>query len=128
MDVKSVLLGTVAMLALATAPALAQDNQGMAETLRLDEIVLTGEKQARSIKDTASSVAVLTTRDLEESGGQDSIADAATGIANVTYVASGAKAAPPPSAGRTAKAPIPARWPSSAARPRGWPSIWTVIT
>ncbi|MDK8873355.1 TonB-dependent receptor [Paracoccus sp. SSJ] len=100
-----VLLGTVAMLALATAPALAQDNQGMAETLRLDEIVLTGEKQARSIKDTASSVAVLTTRDLEESGGQDSIADAATGIANVTYVASGGQGGAPTIRGQDSEGP-----------------------
>ncbi|WGR56967.1 MULTISPECIES: TonB-dependent receptor plug domain-containing protein [Paracoccus] len=88
-------VGTGTLLALAIAPALTQDGQGATETMRLDEIVLTGEKQARSVKHTASSVAILTARDLEENGGQDSVADAATGIANVTYVASGGQGGAP---------------------------------
>ena len=63
-------VGTAALLALATAPALAQDGQGATETMRLDEIVLTGEKQARSVKHTASSVATLTAATSRKAAGR----------------------------------------------------------
>ncbi|REG43909.1 hypothetical protein EQ718_12140 [Paracoccus versutus] len=98
-------VGAAALLALAIAPALTQDGQGATEMMRLDEIVLTGEKRARSVKHTASSVAILTARDLEENGGQDSIADAATGIANVTYVASGGQGGAPTIRGQDSEGP-----------------------
>ncbi len=96
---------TVALVALVTTPALAQDNGAGNAPIVLDTVVLTGEKQARSLKDTASSVAIITAQDFERGAAQESIADAATGIPNVTYTASGGQGGAPTIRGQDSEGP-----------------------
>ncbi|WP_112310969.1 TonB-dependent receptor [Pseudogemmobacter bohemicus] len=67
--------------ALAAAPAHAQE-----EPAELGTIYLTGEKQLRDLKGTASSVTLLTAEELaREKPGKDDVHDVLAGTPNVTY-------------------------------------------
>lgn len=72
---------------LSAFPALAQEAGVEARpALSLDALVVTGEKQERQLRDTASSVSILTARDIgQRETGNASVAEAINDIANVTY-------------------------------------------
>ncbi|TCQ78672.1 outer membrane receptor protein involved in Fe transport [Ochrobactrum sp. BH3] len=81
-------VSTLTLVALAGSPALAQDAQtsGESKTLVLDTLVITGEKVARDIKNTASSVTVITAKEIaKEKTGDSSVSEAVRGTPNVIY-------------------------------------------
>lgn len=90
-------MGNVAILALsAGAPALVLAQEGTAEDpIILDTLILTGEKLARSIDRTASSVAVVTAEAIEDNPQIDSVAEATMGIPNLSYANDGGFAGAP---------------------------------
>ncbi len=68
--------------ALGTVPALAQDS----DVYVLDTIMVTGEKLEREIKDTASSVTVVTSEVLDQvRPSANSVGEAINGVPNVVY-------------------------------------------
>ncbi|MFD2249540.1 outer membrane receptor protein involved in Fe transport [Pseudochelatococcus lubricantis] len=80
------LLGSasIAALALLAAPALAQENDAGA-VLELPEITVSGEKIERSLQRTASSVTVLTAKDIARKVGATSVTEAIQGVPNVVF-------------------------------------------
>lgn len=81
-------VSALTLVALAGSPARAQDAQTSTEskTLVLDTLVITGEKVARDIKNTASSVTVITAREIDkEKTGDSSVAEVVRGTPNVVY-------------------------------------------
>ncbi|MBL3569962.1 hypothetical protein BV509_03135 [Rhodovulum sulfidophilum] len=86
------LLGRTSPLALACAlafPAQAQQVPGLEGSYQLDPIILSGEKIDRSIEETASSVSVLTSADIDDKTDAASVQDAISDVPNVFYTASG---------------------------------------
>lgn len=81
---KTLMLGVSAIaLTLSAKAVFAQDAEGVTQ---LGAIVVTGEKVARSLSDTASSVTVKDAEDLEEESiGNSSVAEAITDVPNVFY-------------------------------------------
>ncbi len=76
------------LVALAGAPALAQDPQpaNASNGLVLDTVVITGEKIARDMKNTASSVTVITAKEIDrEKTGDSSVSEVVRGTPNVVY-------------------------------------------
>lgn len=81
-------VSALTLVALAGSPALAQDAQtsGESKTLVLDTLVITGEKVARDIKNTASSVTVISAKEIaKEKTGDSSVSEAVRGTPNVVY-------------------------------------------
>ncbi|MFI0396922.1 TonB-dependent receptor [Paracoccus jiaweipingae] len=66
-------------------PALAQDAPKTGRAVVLEEIVLIGEKVARSLARTASSVTVLDSRDAAAAPGDASVASALQGVPNLIF-------------------------------------------
>lgn len=84
------LTGGVSVLTLATffvTPVLGQDQQADTERVTvLKPIIVTGEKVARDMKKTASSVSVKSSKELEkEKTGDPTVSDAIKDIPNVVY-------------------------------------------
>lgn len=73
-----------------SAPSLAQQAPAApasSDIIQLDDIVVMGEKIERSLRNTASSVSVLTSSDIDDAqrGGAASVADAIKGTPNLLY-------------------------------------------
>ncbi|UXM96453.1 TonB-dependent receptor (plasmid) [Bartonella sp. HY329] len=75
----------VALLSTSHISAFAQDTVSVdSNSTTLDAIIITGEKIDRDIRNTASSVSVITAKDIWKSGfNKDSIHDSIDGLANV---------------------------------------------
>lgn len=70
---------------LAAGPALAQE-AAAGNAIVLDVITVTGEKVSRNLKDTASSVAIKTAKEIEkEKTGNSSVTEVVSDVPNVTY-------------------------------------------
>jgi outer membrane receptor protein involved in Fe transport len=70
---------------LAAGPALAQETS-TGNAIVLDVITVTGEKVSRDLKDTASSVAIRTAKEIEkEKTGKSSVTEVVSDVPNVTY-------------------------------------------
>ncbi|TKD13416.1 TonB-dependent receptor [Rhodobacter capsulatus] len=80
---------------------------GAEETFSLGTIVITGEKLARSLQRTASSVSALDAAAVarENEAGKDSLAKAAEGMANVTTPAAGGQGGAPTIRGQDSEGP-----------------------
>lgn len=81
-------VSALTLAAIAITPAIAQDAQKADESkgLVLDTLVITGEKVARDIKNTASSVTVITAQEIaQQKTGDTSVAEAVRGTPNVVY-------------------------------------------
>lgn len=83
-------IGTFSILsAIATAPAFGQtaaSSSGAGGGIPLDAIVVTGEKVERDQKNTASSVSVITQKQIEtEKTGDASVSEVINGVPNVVY-------------------------------------------
>ncbi|WP_353183665.1 TonB-dependent receptor [Bosea sp. (in: a-proteobacteria)] len=92
MSSKLVLMRGVSLVSLLTVaaamPAFAQSGPAAPATtaIELDTITVTGEKVERDLRNTASSVAVKTARDIDrEDTGNASVSEVLTGTPNVTY-------------------------------------------
>lgn len=101
------LMGGAALVALSlgcpgTALAQAQTDQ---KVVVLDEIILTGEKTARRIDKTASSVAVVTAKDLENRAQVETVAEATAHIPNLSYANDGGFAGAPTIRGQDSEGP-----------------------
>ena len=83
------LLGGCSLLAVAVAglPAAAKDSEPAqrSSVIILDEIILVGEKIARSLTNTAASVSVTSERDLDDNQPVDTVEKAITNTPNLTY-------------------------------------------
>ena len=73
-------------VALSALPAHAQDSDD--NVVELAPIYVTGEKVVRDLKDTASSVEVITSEDLKEKAGKNDVSTAIAGTPNVIYTES----------------------------------------
>lgn len=89
-------VGTLTTIALAlgaifsTPTAFAQGLRADAgEVTTLDSVVVTGEKVRRTVKETASSVAVINGRRLQEQPEATSVRDVTSGVPNVLYTRPG---------------------------------------
>ncbi|WP_051556157.1 TonB-dependent receptor [Nitratireductor aquibiodomus] len=65
--------------------AVAQEQNGYAETTTLPAITVTGQKMDRSLQDTAVSVSVVTADDIEQKPDAGTVADMLQGIPNVLF-------------------------------------------
>lgn len=71
---------------LAAGPALAQETSSAGNAIVLDVITVTGEKVSRELKDTASSVAIRTGKEIEkEKTGNATVTEVVSDVPNVTY-------------------------------------------
>lgn len=75
----------VALLAVGAASGQEAEQPDGSGSLILEPIIVMGEKLARSIFDTASSVSILQTPELDEHVNDKTVADAIAGTPNVTY-------------------------------------------
>ncbi|RJE82325.1 TonB-dependent receptor [Paracoccus onubensis] len=101
------LLGSVALAAFTVTgaiPAAAQD-AGTQETTLLKEIILTGEKTARSLDQTASSAAVVTTSDIEDNPQTETISEAISNVPNISYANQGGLGGAPTIRGQDSEGP-----------------------
>lgn len=81
-------VSALTLAAISATPAFAQDVQKTNDSkgLVLDTLVITGEKVARDIKNTASSVTVITAKEIwREKTGDTSVSEAVRGVPNVVY-------------------------------------------
>ncbi|MGI6246254.1 MAG: TonB-dependent receptor [Pseudochelatococcus sp.] len=74
----------VSLSVLAATAGFAQEREE-ATVLELSEITVSGEKIERSLRETASSVTVLTAEDIARKPGAASVSDALQGVPNVIY-------------------------------------------
>tara|TARA_E500000318_G_scaffold17524_1_gene17779 strand:- start:3104 stop:5188 length:2085 start_codon:yes stop_codon:yes gene_type:complete len=85
----AMLLGSVSVVSLSsimTTASFAQDSRAQAEnSTKLPAITVTGEKVERSLKETASSVTVLTADDIEAKAEAADVSDILRGTPNVLY-------------------------------------------
>jgi TonB-dependent siderophore receptor len=81
-------VSALTLAAVSSSSAFAQDADasGSSKGLVLDTLVITGEKVARDIKNTASSVTVITAKEIDkEKTGDTSVSEAVRGTPNVVY-------------------------------------------
>lgn len=81
-------VSALTLAAISSTSAFAQDADasGSSKGLVLDTLVITGEKVARDIKNTASSVTVITAKEIDkEKTGDTSVSEAVRGTPNVVY-------------------------------------------
>lgn len=102
---RSVSLAT--LLSVLGTPVLAQDPVGAspAKPLELEEISVTGEKITRPLQLTASSVTVLTTREIENNVKDGSVSEALLGTPNVNFPAAGGLGGAPTIRGQDSEGP-----------------------
>ena len=83
----------LALAAVLPAPAAFAQAQGLRADIRevttLDSVVVTGEKVRRTVKETASSVAVIGNRHLQEQPEAAAVRDVTRNIPNVLYTGPG---------------------------------------
>lgn len=79
-------VSAITLSGLMAMPVLAQDASSSEESsTMLEPIVVTGEKVARDLKSTASSVSVKTSREISEKTGDSSVAEVISDVPNVVY-------------------------------------------
>lgn len=79
-------VSTVSLLAVAGLPAKAQEASDKEEgTTLLNRVVVTGEKMSRSIQNTASSVVVVTSDDIEKKVEAQHVDDVLRDVPNILY-------------------------------------------
>lgn len=81
-------VSALTLVAMSATTAFAQDRQKTTESkgLVLDTLVITGEKVARDIKNTASSVTVITGKEISrQKTGDNSVSEVVRGTPNVVY-------------------------------------------
>lgn len=101
------LMGSAAFAALSLGcptASFAQDTSSQ-QVIVLDTITLTGEKISRSIDKTASSVAVITAEDMDESPQIETVAEATANIPNLSYANEGGFAGAPTIRGQDSEGP-----------------------
>ena len=79
---RAILVGFATLL---TSNAVAAEDGDASNTNKLDAIVITGEKSEKSLKNTASSVSVISGLDVESHPQEETIEEALIGVPNILY-------------------------------------------
>lgn len=101
------LMGSAALAAFTASGAVSTAAQdfGDRDVIVLDEIVLIGEKTARSLDQTASSAAVVTSSDIEDNPQTATVSGVISGIPNISYANQGGLAGAPAIRGQDSEGP-----------------------
>lgn len=103
-SLKGLLQSSAASLAVALIPLSAM-GQDAPDEIVLDEIVVTGEKYARSLRETASSVSVIDQDEVERKETDATVAEVIRNIPNLTYAANGGQGGAPTVRGQDSEGP-----------------------
>ena len=119
----------LALAAVLPAPAVFAQAQGLradaGEVTTLGSVVVTGEKVRRTVKETASSVAVIGNRHLQEQPEAAAVRDVTRNVPNVLYTGPGSA---PVIGASMARGPVPAQAPFMEVRCHGPVSMSTATT